>query len=647
MKRTLPPVLLAVAALGAAGCSGGSSSGGSTGTVTPPATGNDAIVLTAGTQTLQPATAADVASGVDLSRLGVQNVSAVYDFTTPAGEAFALNAFSRAAGNSGAVRVSLAHALDGGATPGTDPTSLGLSGLEPIAPSLLNREPWVDSEGDGFARLTLGGAITQDQVYALQAQTPAGLQTILLRLRIGAPSRINVERQTVTPAPFVIEERTLYSSDSWRFGLPTVATSGDRTTVVVYEGDEGDRHSPKRYQLRLQYDRGQGSVTGGASEERDADTGNWRDHEIAALFNVLAVLDSGEGAVEVRLSFDRGATFGQMHQVSAGGFNGRLIQAAFAADYTLACLFWRTGPDFSSELVLVEGRPSKTDSNGSPTEFDFDAPVVIERTSGDVTPVIMGAQYSSGGDLVVGYGYSVVVPNPDAVETKSQFRCATRIFGETDFTNTLVEELVSFSYDPSVALRGSGQSLEILYAYEAANGVRLAHSSDAGQSFSAPVSLGDDTAHMPTVLLREQGGAARADVVYLQRAPEGNELHVAHWDDFDLASAPNTHRLSEAFRTPGAGSQGMGTTTSVAWLGYDATLEGDDVVVVFQEQTYDFVTCLPMPMPAILGQPTLASAPQAAGFTPATPPPLAPGLTTPLPTPDPAHRNQLKLIRLD
>jgi hypothetical protein len=34
-------------------------------------------------------------------------------------------------------------------------------------------------------------------------------------------------------------------------------------------------------------------------------------------------------------------------------------------------------------------------------------------------------------------------------------------------------------------------------------------------------------------------------------------------------------------------------------------------------------------------------------FTPADPPPLAPGLTEPVPAPDPAHMHQLKLIRLD
>ena len=34
-------------------------------------------------------------------------------------------------------------------------------------------------------------------------------------------------------------------------------------------------------------------------------------------------------------------------------------------------------------------------------------------------------------------------------------------------------------------------------------------------------------------------------------------------------------------------------------------------------------------------------------FQPAEPPPLAPGLTEPLPAPDPDHMHQLKMLRLD
>jgi hypothetical protein len=34
-------------------------------------------------------------------------------------------------------------------------------------------------------------------------------------------------------------------------------------------------------------------------------------------------------------------------------------------------------------------------------------------------------------------------------------------------------------------------------------------------------------------------------------------------------------------------------------------------------------------------------------FQLAQPPPLAPGLTEPVPPPDPTHRHQLKLLRLD
>lgn len=631
-------VLLAVASLGV-GCGGGG--GGGSNPRTPAATQRE-LTLAAGLQPLTPAASAAVGS-VDLARLGVSKVDSVYELTTPAGARFAVNLLARGQGNSGAVRVSLAHAADGGVVPAG---TLQDAGLLPGGSGLVNRAPWLDANGDGFSRLTLRGSVARDQDFLVQAETPRGIETALVKLRIGALSPINVDVQARGAAPFVLDDRVVYSSDSWQFALPTCATSGDRTSIVVYEGDRNDAFGQNRYEMRLQVDAA-GAATGGASSETSPDAGSWRDHELAALFNVLAVAHSGDQDVRVRLSFDRGATFTQEQRLSAGlpQARSRLVQTAMAADYSLAVLFWRQGGDDLSELVLVEGAPSTRDASGSPTAYAFGPQVVVHRAPADVTPAIMGAAYSQGGDLVIGYGYTRVVPPSQGgtgMEQRSTFRCAVRLFGETSFHDELVDEDVSISFDPSVALLGQGASLNVHYAYETSGGVRLKRSTDAGRTFSPALTLGDRSAHLPTVIAAPVGGASRVDVLWLQPQDGGTELHLARWADFDAAAAPAIYRLVEATQT--LDPNGWPVVTGVAWLGYDACLAGDDVVVACQVSRQDAA----VPILGALGAPTAASAPQAAGsFQAATPPPLAPGLTLPLPAPNSADRHQLRLIRLD
>lgn len=634
-------VTLAAASLGI-GCSGGSGGGGG-----GRQGGSTAeLALSAGMQPLSPAPTAQVGS-VDLARLGVSKVDAVYELTTPAGEAFAFNLLARGQGNAGAVRVSLAHAADGGATPsGTD--SIRAAGLRPAGSGVVDHAPWLDAQGDGFARLSLTGSITQDQDLLVQAETPRGIETALVRVKLGLRSPINVEQQTPAPAPFVKEQRTLYSSDSWMFGLPTCATSGDRTSVVVYEGDEGNPWSANRYEMRLQVDAA-GNVTGGASSESSPDAGNWRDHEVAALFNVLAVAHAGDADVNVRLSFDRGATFAQSVTLQTGlaQWRTRLVQTAMAADYRLAVLFWRQNAQDRSELVLVEGAPDSWDASNSPTSYAFGPQVVVYRAAADVTPAIMGAAWSSGGDLVIGYGFTEALPpapNQPGFQSRSEFRCAVRLFGETSFFDSQVDEDITISFDPEVALVGQGAGLNVFYAYETSSGVRLRRSDDAGRSFGAALQVGDRSAHLPMVLAAPIGTATRVDLLWIESRDLGSELRLARWSDFAAGGAPALYSLTTS--TQSGGSGGFPTVTSLAWLGYDACLTGDDVVIVYHETTQDAV--VPIAAPAIgAPQASLAAAAGSGGFQAATPPPLAAGLTAALPTPNPAHRHQLKLIRLD
>ena len=623
------------------------------------------LILSAGVETLDPVTDDSASPVVDLNRLAMEKPSVTYDLTTPVDEPFDFSVITRSRGGAGGVTVSVAHALDGGGTPAGGPETLSAAGflLNGAGSSVLG--PWFDVAGEGFARLTIKGSVTRDHVLAVKVWTAAGEDTALVNVRIGPTSTINVATWNLGDYPGVLESATLYSSDSWRFGLPTVAVSGDRTSIVTYEGDGTDAFRPDRYEMRLQVDHATGAVTGGASLETNPDSGNWRDHEIAALYNVLAVVANGSDAVTIQLSFDRGTTFSQTATFPQPGWSrSHLVQTAIALDYTLAAVFWTEDGD-ESELMLVEGRPSAFDSVGSPRAYEFDSPEVIAEWSPCVMPAIMGMKYSEGGDLVIGYGFTQMFRNEDRSWTNlTQYRCWVRLYDSDDSDDRLVDEERMTGYDPSVSLLGSGPSMKIFYAYEVPTGIRLRLSLDAGETFSSPVSAGDRWAQTPTILARMQGAQTRVDLLWIQSGGIGNELYIRHWDDFST-TPPNDYRLTTAARVesppppepvPGevVGISPLISSrrlTQVAWFGYDATLDGDDVVVAYDEHT-DWFSYWTIGAPmgffiGINGPLSVASSLEGDGFMPADPPPLAPGLTEPVPPPDPAHRHQLKYLRLD
>jgi hypothetical protein len=658
MKRAA--VLLSVL-LAACGGGGGGGGGGPQIQAVP-------LLVAAGMVPIDPAPVDDVSRTVNLGRLEITDVTQVYELTTPAGEPFSFDLLTRGPGNEGQVRVSVAHAADEGVVPAGGPETLAVAGIVPSANGASGHEEWFDAFGDGFARITVSGSIGGDQVLAIEAETPEGDVTALIRIRIGAESPINVAPNGNTDYPGVLDLDTIYSSDSYQFGMPVCAISGDRTTVVAYEGDASDPYRYDRYEMRIQHDGSTGEVTGGASLEPNPDFGNWRDHEVAALYNVLALVHCGFSEVTLRLSFDRGATFGQTATIARAGPDGATHLAAIemAADYTIAVAFWQSHPG-GAELLLVEGHASAFDGGGSPTRFTFDAPRVLYETTGDVAPVIMGVAWSAGGDLVIGYGFTSFAWNETTFETTvtTQFRCAVRLFGE-NFTDRLLEEDVTVARDPSVAVVGEGATMRIFYAYEGRDGVRMRTSDDAGATWSAPMFLDDPFSYLPTVIARAQGSELRVDLLFLTYAGVGTELHLRHWDDFGTTPSSD-YRLTEAtmegdFGGPGPGPMpppgGVGampfapdegpTITQISWFGYDATLDGDDIVVAFDEERSEPFAIM------MLGGDIRGGAeggglgaPAAGDFDAADPPPLAPGLTQPVPTPDPAHRHQLKLMQLD
>ena len=615
---------------------------------------------------LSPTADAPWAAEVDLARLGLSpgDVDATYDLTTPAGEPFQFEAVSRRPGNAGEVVVSVAHGSDDGNTPVGGPQSIAGVGIVPSGSGAVNAAPWMEARGDGFGRIGLRGAVTRPQVLVVRTQAGSRRSTVLVRVSIGAPSAINLAARNGTDYPGVLDARTLYSSNSWMFGLPTAAVTGDRTTVVAYEGDRADPSLYRRYEMRLQVDGG-GVVTGGASEEASEDSGNWRDHEVAALYNVLALVHSGTETVDLRISFDRGATFAQEKILdrAAGGWSPRLAQLAMAADYTLAAVFWKTPREGATDLVLVLGRPAGLDGFLWPTGYEFDAPRTLRRVEGDVTPLLTGLAWSSGGDLVVGYGFTSFESLPDMRwRSVTQNRCHVEPWvGEP--RDVLVEEEEIVGKDPSVAVLGSGDSMRVFFAYEAADGVRLRESRDGGRTFGAAAGPGDPSSSFPTVAARDRAGTARVDLLFQTQGLEGAELHLLHWDDFD-AGAPTAHRLTTATMTPsadaprdrpppGGGIMSMPPeygfrVTELSWFGYDAVVDGEDLVVVYDEQTYDGgIWC--MGVFDAEGREFTGPDPVVGGgdFQPAEPPPLAPGLTEPLPAPDPDHMHQLKMLRLD
>ena len=72
------------------------------------------------------------------------------------------------------------------------------------------------------------------------------------------------------------------------------------------------------------------------------------------------------------------------------------------------------------------------------------------------------------------------------------------------------------------------------------------------------------------------------------------------------------------------------------------------VVVAIDEETFDAAfVCFGAPVRFPQNTVAIGGQSSPAAFRPAVPPPLAPGMTLAMPAPDPTHRHQLKLLRLN
>lgn len=652
MRAFLGAALAGASLAFVASCSSGLSP--TTGSWQPGTPGNPTtsqVSLAAGLAELQPAGTDTLSGAVNAGRFGVTRFDRVYELETPAGVDFAFSVVARGLGNAGLTRVSMGHVDDGNGVPNGGAETIAAAGMMLDGAGLSYGGLMLDATGDGFTRLTVRGNVNAAQVLLLQVPTPSGVINVGVRLRLGNNSAINLAAGAASGSRPGVTETTIYSSESFQFCLPAVAVSGDRYSVVCYDGDPGTPQYGQRTRRWLQMDAQTGTVTGGGEDSYAPDFGSWRDQEIAALGNVLGVVYTGDGQVQAEISLDRGASFPVVADLEGSQTWGqRLVQAAIAPDYTFACLYWRTmggasGP--STELVLVEATPTGFDANQTPLGYTFGAGQVLCSPGEDVTPQLMHLCYSSAGDLVVGYGYTELVPIPGTWNMRSSaiFRCAARLQGGL-FSDVLVDredDVVPF--DPHVCVLGSGSTMEVFYAYEKSDGAYLAYSSDAAGHFTPAQAVTVPGAQMPSVHARMQNGQKRVDLLYQSPTAWGLELHNLQWDNFG-SGAPSAYRLSVATCTPGTTTPPAGMPqgyrcTAAAWFGYDAVVDGDDVVVVLHQmswESYDYY---------YLGAP----APGAAGpaYSGALPPPptLLPGMTNPVAAPDPAHRNQLKVLKLD
>lgn len=636
----LPRLLLLAATLLAAACSNGGKSEQVENL--PPAR----LLVSATTNVLDPSTQPRPA--VDAAAIDGAQIDGYYQLTTPADTPFAFDLVSWSPGSSGAVWVGVRHLRNGAAQPSGEASWIE-AGVQFQGHGLYRGNNWLTASGDGFARMTVSGRITADQLFAVVAEEG---QVTLVAITIGPESAIRRPEGGAVQLPAGATRQTIYSSAAWSFGLPAIAVSGDRTSIVCYEGDQLHGNDPsQRYELRMQHAASTGAVTGGGTREWSSDSGYWRDHEAFALYNVLGVVRGEAGGVRVRLSFDRGATFTQDVVVAGANGNSRLVQAAMAADYSLAIGAWQMAPNGSGlQFVLVEGRPIAFDTFGSPTAFGFDPPQVVFTAPVDSSPLTTGIAWSAGNDLVVGYAASWFTPGPIWSST-TEFRCATRRNGGPLVDTQVDVESRLLGNDPSVAVTGQGAFLRVFYAYECADGVLLATSVDGGASFT----LGDPIGHpgdaSPQVLVREIGGQTRVDVLYLAQREQGLELHRSQWLDWPSSVREDstlTQAHTEVVNYTAPMPSGIWfpyglRTTQMNWFGYDAVLDGNTIVVVYDEVTIENAyVCLGAPT-GPFGSSSTTGIPSG-GFI--SPPPLAPGLTEPMRPPQASDAHQLVLLRL-
>lgn len=628
---------------------GGASSVWWQGTPTIATTG---VTVSAGMEELQPEPVDNLSASVDASRFGVTAFDRTYELETPADTDFSFNIVARGADNTGLTRIEIGHVEDDGKTPAVGVESIAAAGMTLEAPGVSNEGVTVQVNGDGFARATVRGRVSQGQVLLARVPLAGGEIELGIRISVGNTSAINLAAGNPYGFRPGMSTTDVYSSKALQFGLPAIAVSGDRYSLVTYDGDPNSSDYVTRRRKWLQMDAASGAVTGGSAESYSPDSGFWRDQDIAALGNVLTVAYTGHGKLRAEISLDRGATFPIEAEIDPyTGFGTRLVKIAIGTDYTIGVIYWKSQQGVS-RLMLAEATPTGFNGNNDPSGFAWSAPVVVHNAMQDVSPLLMHAEYSEGGDLVIGYGYSKMSP----MMTESIFRCAVRMWGSTSFDDKEIDRQTwVMPCDPHVSVMGSGSNMEIWYAYERDDGVLLWYSANGGLTYSLARHIATPGVMNPSVHARMQGGEKRVDLLYVAPSGWGLELHNEHWDDFTVGATPESWRVTQSDAVTGSSPAGMPPgydITTLAWFGYDSVVMGDDVAIVLHELTYNSYEYYlaggwQWMQPVLFGGGT-ATGGAGGSYTSSEPPDvLLPGMTGAVPTPDPDHRNQLRIAVID
>ena len=467
----------------------------------PPATTTNHLVLSSGsTQIAADKVVNDPSLAADRAKFGITAFDQSYTLTTPAGTqvALTLTAFDPSATGTVSVRYDIAAAPGGtfgnGGGIAASPMLDFLGNLQPRAGNISIGSLWVETTGDGYAKVDFSGTISSSMILFVERQDSAGnLTHAVVSINVGAASAINPSSTPLSTYSGILSTTPILSSDNPIFGLPAMTGNGDRLTMVCYDSAAAGSVANgvpncfgdfTRIERHLQLDPSTNTVTMGASPASGADTCNWRNLEIAGLYNVIAVAETGGDGLSLSFSFDRGGTFPQVLSFGSGR-QTMLPRVYMGVDYTIGLVYWDSDQSSEQRLMLVEGKPDAYDVNNSPTSVPRSLRRRCSSTLDATSPSDAGTvalvpdiKDTTAGDLFVAYGFSSEdwTSNQEGFNTaslKTHIGLKARLYGTTTLTDTTVDDMTQVvPEDPSLAARRHGRDDSGLRRLRGRHGLR-------------------------------------------------------------------------------------------------------------------------------------------------------------------------------
>lgn len=650
MMRPFVPLALLACSFLSTGCSNGSSATAPTNPEPPPVSppiDPGRLVLAVGSSVLTPvATPADV----DATQVDPTTIAAHYVIETPAGAPFAFDLLSWAPTAVGTAQVTVRHLRDG-VTAANGIASLLAAGLAPSGPWLSHNDTVLGALDLGVVRMTLQGRITANQQLLVYTDSA---KVAIVDVVVGVPGPANTPANPASPLPAEAVVTTPYTSNSWRFGAPAVASDRARPALLVHEGHHGRPADANLFELRLREVDPAGTLRGGAVA-MPAGSLRYGEHAVGVRGNVLATVRGENEGLRIALSFDRGTTFVPGPLLLGTSPATARPDLKIGADGTLVVAGWRlaaSGPGL--ELVAVEGVPA-TFEDGEPRSYAFTPVRVLATAPAGHRPLAARCALSANGDLAVAFG-TLQFAATQIWQPRTSWRCAVQRLGR----GLVVRDLATFDGLGSgidVTAFGTGLDLRFVVAHDAPDGVRMLTGDEAGFAASGTFGLAGD--REPRLAGNESDGARRLDLLWLAPRAAGRELHRAAWSDWPVAGPELSVVVDAACAwqdpvlasplpglvyssTPGLGN--VLTTRQVAERGFAIARDRAGLVLVVDEVTADNEDL-------VLGSTYLA--PPSGGLLPPVPfvpllvpPPLVPGLTAELRAPNGSDVHQLRVLRL-